>query len=225
MLGMFKAALQVYLQLRPTITPPQAGFMLNSRLRRWYRGASGTLRAVGLCNHVRVLEVGGGVGTFTVPLAEQVAPDGYVCSVELQSGMLKQQARAVRRSGLRNIQLHQADALRLPFADNRFDRAVLIAVLPLLRDKQRGLREVGRVLKPGGLLVVSEDLVEPEYVPVMVTRRWCRQAGFVDVATTHDGLCYTVVFRNGAPSRRSPGVEQRGQPDLERGRPCLGPRN
>lgn len=193
-LGLFKAALQVVCQLRPMITPPQVGFVLDSGLRRWYRKTSAMLPAVDLRDSLHVLEVGGGVGTFTIPLAEQVAPDGKVFSVELQAGMLRQQARSVRRSGLENIWLHRADALQLPFADHSFDRAVLIAVLPMLRDKQRGLQELRRVLKPNGMLIVSEDLIEPEYVPLLVTRRWCTQAGFVEIKAQREGLCYTAVY-------------------------------
>jgi ubiquinone/menaquinone biosynthesis C-methylase UbiE len=66
----------------------------------------------------------------------------------------------------------------------------------MLPDKQRALRELRRVLKPDGLLLVSEELIEPEYVPVGVTRRWCTQAGFQQVAVHRELFFYVLVFRN-----------------------------
>ena len=194
--GLFKVGAQVAIQIRPRITPPGVGFLLHSRARRYYRNTSRTFRPLQLCNGLRVLEVGGGTGFFTVPLAERVGPDGAVYSVELQRGMLAQQKKRVGASGAANAWLHQANALDLPFADSSFDRAVLIALLPMLSDKRRALQEIRRVLKPGGLLAVSEELPEPEYVPPIVTRRWGRQAGFEEVAVHREPWFYTVVFRN-----------------------------
>jgi hypothetical protein len=52
------------------------------------------------------------------------------------------------------------------------------------------------VLKPDGLLLVSEELIEPEYVPVGVTRRWCTQAGFQQAAVHRELFFYVLVFRN-----------------------------
>ena len=204
--GLFKVTVQIFIQISPRITPPAVGFVLDSRARQFLRSVSGTLRPLQLRNGLRVLEVGGGTGAFTVPLAERVAPDGEVYSVELQRGMLVQQERRVRGSEAANIWLHQANALHLPFADSTFDRAVLIALLPMLPDKQHALRELRRVLKPGGLLAISEELLEPEYVPLRVTRRWGTQAGFEEVEAYREPWFYTLVFRNKAgPEAEAPG--------------------
>jgi ubiquinone/menaquinone biosynthesis C-methylase UbiE len=191
-----KVVIQIAIQIRPRITPPAAGFILHSAARRSYRDFDRTLRTLRLQNGLRVLEVGGGTGAFTIPLAHAVGPAGSVYSVEVQSGMLEQQERRIRASGITNARLYQADALALPFANAAFDRAVVIACLPMLPDKQRALRELRRVLKPDGLLLVSEELIEPEYVPVAVTRRWCTEAGFRQVAVHRELFFYVLVFRN-----------------------------
>ena len=193
--ALVKAGTQIFIQLSPRITPPAAGFLLNSPIRRGYRRPDQTVYQLQLASGHQALEIGGGTGTFTVPLAKQVAPDGRIYSIELQSAMLRQQANRVAKSGVANVRLHQADALRLPFAGNCFDRAIVIAVLPMLRDKQRALREIKRVLKPGALLAVSEELAEPEYVPPMVTRRWCERAGFQHVVTYRERWFYVSIFQ------------------------------
>ena len=191
-----KVVIQIAIQIRPRITPPAAGFILHSTARRRYRNFDRTLRPLQLHDELRVLEVGGGTGAFTIPLAHAVGPSGSVYSIEVQSGMLEQQKQRIRASGIRNVWLYQADALALPFANAAFDRAVVIACLPMLPDKHRALRELRRVLKPDGLLLVSEELIEPEYVPVAVTRRWCTQAGFQQVALHRQLFFYVLVFRN-----------------------------
>ncbi len=191
-----KIAVQVFIQLSPRITPPAAGFLLHSRARLRYRNVDATLAPLDLRPGQHVLEVGGGTGTWTLPLAERVAPHGRVASIELQRGMLLQQARRLEGAAGRPIHLHQANALDLPFADASFDRALMVAVLPMLPDKQRALREVRRVLRPGGLLAVSEELIEPEYVPLAVTERWCRRAGFEQFEAHRTFWFYTLVTRN-----------------------------
>ncbi len=191
-----KVAVQVYIQVRPHITPPAAGFILHSTARRRYRSFDRTLRPARLAEGLRVLEVGGGTGAFTLPLAAAVGETGSVFSIEIQRGMLDQQKRRVRAARAANVSLSQADALALPFAAAAFDRAVVIACLPMLLDKQRALQELRRALKPGGLLLVSEELFEPEYVPVAVTLRWCTQAGLRQVDAHREVLFYALVFRN-----------------------------
>lgn len=188
-----KIAVQLYIQLRPRITPPAVGWLLHSKARQRYRSFERTVGYLGLAPEQRVLEVGGGTGAFTMPVAAAVQPGGIVCSVELQAGMLAQQRRRVAASGLPNIRLHRADAHRLPFRPAVFDRVVVIACLPMLADKQQALRELRRVLEPSGLLIVSEELIEPEYVPLAVTRAWCRRAGFREVAAYRDPFFYTLI--------------------------------
>ena len=191
-----KVAIQIAIQIRPRITPPAAGFILHSTARRRYRNFDRTLRPLQLQNGLRVLEVGSGTGAFTIPLADTLGPAGSIYSIEVQSSMLEQQKQRIRASGVTNARLYQADALALPFANAAFDRAVVIACLPMLPDKQRALRELRRVLKPDGLLLVSEELIEPEYVPAAVTRRWCTQTGFQQVAVHRELFFYVLVFRN-----------------------------
>lgn len=84
---------------------------------------------------------------------------------------------------------------RLPYGDASFDLAYLVAMLGRVHDREGTLREVARVLKPGGRLAVSEHLADSHYVPASLVRRSCLAAGF-EVADSGEGRWdHTSAFR------------------------------
>ncbi|MFI9527616.1 class I SAM-dependent methyltransferase [Micromonospora rosaria] len=100
----------------------------------------------------RVLEVGCGAAAAARWLATQGA---RVVAMDLSAGMLRHAAQAADRTGVR-VPLVQADALALPFADAAFDTAcTAFGAIPFVADSAALLREVHRVLRPGGRWVFS----------------------------------------------------------------------
>lgn len=188
-------AVRIYLQIWPKITPPAVHHLLDSRLRRLYREPERTLAPLQLQAGQRVLEIGGGTGLFTATAARLVRPDGHVISIEVQRGMLRHLIERTRAPGGDNILVQQADAAALPLPSESVDVVYLIAVLPMVPDKTQVLREIRRVLRPGGLLAVSEELLAPEYVSASVTTRWLRSAGFQVTTTRRERWCYMVLAR------------------------------
>jgi ubiquinone/menaquinone biosynthesis C-methylase UbiE len=124
--------------------------------------------------------------------------DGRLVCVDLQMAMLRPLKQAIRDAGAPNVFLQAATAERLPLIDSSFDLALAIAVLPMLRHKDQALHELRRVLKPDGVLVVSEEILEPEYVPAALTKRWCRRAGFTLTGQIRTGWWYMLLFRRPA---------------------------
>jgi SAM-dependent methyltransferase len=189
-----KLAISIAIQLRPTPTPPVFRFLLNNPIRRRYRDPMTTLENIGVRAGMQVLELGPGVGMFTVAAARLVGDRGRLLCLDLQMSMLRPLQRLARRSRLTNVSVQAADAAALPLADSSVDLAYLIAVLPMIPDRRRALAELRRVLKPSGVLAISEELLEPEYVPAIVTAWWCRKAGF-ELRKRYGNLwCYTLVF-------------------------------
>jgi ubiquinone/menaquinone biosynthesis C-methylase UbiE len=103
-----------------------------------------------------LLEIGPGTGYYTLSLAEWVGPAGVVEILDLRKEFLDHVMRRVRQRGLGNIHPTTGDAQSLPYDDGCFDAAVLIAVLGEIPDQAAALRELRRVIKPGGRLVVGE---------------------------------------------------------------------
>jgi demethylmenaquinone methyltransferase/2-methoxy-6-polyprenyl-1,4-benzoquinol methylase len=113
--------------------------------RGWRRA---TREALGLRPGQLVLDVGAGTGVSTVELATSGA---YAVGLDLSIGML-QAGHRVRP----DVPLLAGDALRLPFADETFDAVTISFALRNVVDNAAALRELARVTRPGGRLVVCE---------------------------------------------------------------------
>lgn len=110
------------------------------------------LRAVGgSCRGLRLLDIGCGTGANLPLLREAVGSNGKLAGVDFSSLALN----FARQNVGAGASLLQSDALCLPFPDDAFDCVTLLDVLEHLRDDECALREVRRVLKPGGSLVFS----------------------------------------------------------------------
>ena len=104
-----------------------------------------------------VLEVAIGTGAQLIELARR-NPTGRTVGIELSEGMLAQARKRVAAAGIeQRVELLRADALKLPFEDQGFDLVVNSYTLDLLPrdDIPRALTEFGRVLRPGGRIVLS----------------------------------------------------------------------
>lgn len=101
------------------------------------------------------LDVGSGAGLMAAALARR----GYVVdAVDTSSAMVEQTNALSTSEGLgESVSARVADIHDLPFADGRFDLLVALGVLPWIDDSAGALKEVARVLKPGGRAIVSVD--------------------------------------------------------------------
>jgi arsenite methyltransferase len=97
------------------------------------------------------IDVGCGPGNVTASLARAAGPDGLALGVDISEPML---ARAVRAEAGPQIGFLRADAQRLPLRDETVDAVLSVAVLQLIPDPVAALKEMGRVLRPGGRLAV-----------------------------------------------------------------------
>ena len=132
---------------------------------------------------VQVLDLACGTGDFSIAIAkalrkealrqvgalrraqrpvEPQRPSGHVTGVDLSEGMLAVMREKVSKAGLTEmISIEEGDGENLRFPDNTFDRVTIAFGIRNFENREKGLREMRRVLKPGGRLVLLE-LSRPE---------------------------------------------------------------
>ena len=109
--------------------------------------------------------MGPGTGYYALEVAGWIAPEGRLDVFDLQQEMLDHTLRrAARARRSRTSSPTQGDARELPYADATFDAAYLVTVLGEIPDQQAALRELARVVKPGGRVVVGELFGDPHWV-------------------------------------------------------------
>ncbi len=97
-----------------------------------------------------VLDVAAGAGDQTLDIAERVGPDGHVLATDLSAEILRFAAEQAAAAGYRNVETRVSDGQQLQIEDSRFDAVVCRLGLMFFADPLQGLREMARVLKPGG---------------------------------------------------------------------------
>lgn len=138
-------------------------FISRDRLREVLRPQTGE----------RLLELGVGTGYYSCELAEWIAPGGTLELFDLQQKFLDHTIQAATQRGLTNLVPTQGDATDLPYEDTSIDAVILTAVLGEIPDRAAALREIRRVLKPAGRLVVGELFGDPHFT----SRKSLRQLG------------------------------------------------
>jgi ubiquinone/menaquinone biosynthesis C-methylase UbiE len=125
----------------------------------------------------RLLELGVGTGYYSRELAEWIAPEGTLELFDLQQKFLDHTMEAAAARGLTNLVPTQGDATKLPFEDGSIDGVILTAVLGEIPDRIAALREIRRVLKPSGRLVVGELFGDPHFTSRGSLQRLGAEAG------------------------------------------------
>lgn len=142
---------------------------------------------LGMAPHSAVLEIGCGAGATTIPLAQR----GYIVhAVDTVDDMLQLTREAARRAGVSgHVRTLADDAHSLALPDNSFSLVVAMGVTPYLHSLPKALREMARVLQPGGHLVINADnrwrlnhVLDPRRFPALAgvrltLRGWLERAG------------------------------------------------
>lgn len=138
--------------------PHSAEFFNDMRDHWWNRDFLELMaRRLELARVGSVLDVGCGVGHWGRVLAAVLAPSARLIGVDREAQWVAKATENAERAGLGSrFSYQQGDATALPFADGTFDMVTCQTVLMHLPDARAGLREMMRVVKPGGLVLAVE---------------------------------------------------------------------
>ena len=145
--------------------------------RIWRRKA---LRQIVSPDTKQVLDLACGTGDFSIAIARRTLREDlsvHVTGVDLSEGMLAVMREKVAREGLQEmISMQTGDGENLPFGTGSFDRVTIAFGIRNFENREKGLREMLRVLRPGGKLVILE-LSVPENAVI----RWCYNLYFLHI--------------------------------------------
>ncbi|MGW9984814.1 demethylmenaquinone methyltransferase / 2-methoxy-6-polyprenyl-1,4-benzoquinol methylase [Staphylococcus cohnii] len=112
------------------------------------------MKEMNVKNGSKALDVCCGTADWTISLSKAVGPSGEVIGVDFSENMLEVGKK--KTTDMHNIQLIHGDAMNLPFEDNEFDYVTIGFGLRNVPDYLATLKELNRVLKPGGMVVCLE---------------------------------------------------------------------
>jgi len=183
--------------------PGYGDFALNlMRFRNAERSASFLLP------HLRagmtLLDCGCGPGTITIGLADAVAP-GEVVGIDIETHQFSTAMEYTKKTGLSNIRFQTGDISDLQFADESFDIVFTNAVLMYLSNPASAVREIFRVLKPGGVLG-ARDVINDRFIVnpedqlleehrLLMRRAIQRSGGDADIGRKLGSLLHEVGFQ------------------------------
>lgn len=172
--------------------------LFDNRTAQRLGGSALLIERAGVTEKMRVLDAGCGPGRVTIPLARRVGPAGEVVALDLQQGMLDRVNANAARAGLTNIHTVvgalELDAAALRGYEEAFDRVILVTVLGEIPDQAGGLRSLHRTLKAGGMLSVTEMIIDPDYVSSDRVQRLAEGAGFRFVQSYGSPIMLTANF-------------------------------
>jgi SAM-dependent methyltransferase len=180
--------------------PHELAFLLTIPLRRLIQPPGTLVRRLHLQRDSRVLEVGPGPGYFSAEVAREI-PQGRLVLFDLQREMLVKARLRLRRVGAVNAMFVQGDGSRIPLRVGSFDVAFLVAVLGEVPDPAACVESLHRVLRPGGLLSITETIGDPDALSQEDLKALIQSKGFELAELFVYRAGFTANFRALVPIR------------------------
>jgi ubiquinone/menaquinone biosynthesis C-methylase UbiE len=179
------------------VCPWWIGYLLASPIRRLWQKPEPILEPY-VKSGMTVLDIGPGMGYFTLPMARMVGERGRVVCVDVQERMLASLKRRARRAGLEKrivARLASTDSLGIAHYSGEIDFALAFAVVHEVPNPESLFRELYAALKKGTLLLVSEPTGHVKPDAFQQTMAVAKGAGFEEVARPEIKRSISIVLK------------------------------
>ncbi len=184
------------------VYPHEFAFLLNIPLRKLILSPQKLADHLHLTSHAHVLEIGPGPGYFSCEVARRV-PDGNLRLLDIQYEMLHKNRRKLRHAEITNAGWVQGSASALPFKTEVFDVAFMVTVLGEVPQPHDCLQAIHLVLRPGGLLSITEMQGDPDALGQVDVQRLAHQCGFTSLETFSLFKGFMLNFTKAPSSEKS----------------------
>ncbi|MDR0286760.1 MAG: class I SAM-dependent methyltransferase [Clostridiales bacterium] len=180
----------------PHVCPWQSGHILTASLRKLSHNPR---RIVGpyLSEGMTAMDVGSGMGFFTIPMSTIVGKQGKVVAVDLQPEMLAGLKKNAEKAGIENIAVHQCgcDSLNIRQWEKTVDFVLIFMMLHEVPDADRLIQEVHDAIAPGGKLLFSEPIGHVPKKQFQDSVSMIQHAGFTMIAAPKILFCRSAVLQ------------------------------
>lgn len=155
-----------------------------------------------------VLDVGAGIGAYSFACAKRIGTNGRVYALEVQKDLLVRLSNDAQKMHLNNIEVLWGDVERpngTKLAKHSVDVVILANILFQLRDKESALKEITRILKPGGKVVVvdwsssfgglgpkQEDVITASQAEMLFVKNNFHRNGTLTAGSHHYGIIFSI---------------------------------
>jgi len=129
-----------------------------------FRNTQQLLDRVPVKSGMRVLDYGCGVGSYSIPLAEMVGPEGRIFAVDIQPLAIKEVEKKASKRGLKNVEAIIVDSYNTGIEDSSVDLALIIDTIHRIEDCGAMFQEMHRILKQDGLLFLDKGHMDESEV-------------------------------------------------------------
>lgn len=148
---------------------------------------------------MKVVEIGPGIGFYSIPMAEMVGVKGAIYCIDIQQTMLDKITLRTQRKGLQNIEVRLSDSesYKLSNLSGQIDFVLLFAVVHEVYNESRLFKEVAFSLKPGGRVLFAEPKGHVTESQVMKSISIAERYGLKKVQEYNINKCHSVILCNG----------------------------
>ncbi len=175
------------------VFPHQWAFTLLCPLRNIFFSPSQLIKNICLRNDYCVLEVGCGPGYFSGYVAKELN-NGKLFLADIQQEMLNYARRRLEKKGLSNVEYYLCNGETFDFNDSYFDVIYMVAVIGEVENKIKYIKEFYRILKPGGILSITEIIGDPDKMAIDDLKFLIECCGFSICCKVQNRRNFTITF-------------------------------